>query len=180
MDKKQLQSIAQALGIKTDGLTVDQLEGAITNTVAAKKNELEATASEAKTALEALPEDADEDARNAAKDAFDKAIKALEGFDAEKFVKEAIAKAEPEKKVQSNKPDAKAGKSKDAKQPKLKDAEAKPSFDYDGEKYVFGKDAPKRFNFFGKNKTQEEWLQDKEAMEALISGRSQYVKRLKK
>lgn len=46
--------------------------------------------------------------------------------------------------------------------------------------YAFRKTAPARFNFAGANKTQEEWLQDKDAMELLVLGNSSFVKPIKK
>lgn len=49
-----------------------------------------------------------------------------------------------------------------------------------GSYYAFKKTAPARFNFLGANKTQEEWLQDKDVMELLISGNSSFVKLIKK
>jgi hypothetical protein len=49
-----------------------------------------------------------------------------------------------------------------------------------GSFYAFKKTAPARFNFLGVNKTQEEWLQDKDIMELLISGNSSFVKLIKK
>ena len=49
-----------------------------------------------------------------------------------------------------------------------------------GSFYGFKKTAPARFNFLGTNRTQEEWLQDKDAMELLVLGNSSFVKPLKK
>jgi hypothetical protein len=45
-----------------------------------------------------------------------------------------------------------------------------------GEKYTFTRHTPPRFNHLGKNKTQQEWAEDDEAMLALINGRSSFVK----
>lgn len=52
--------------------------------------------------------------------------------------------------------------------------------EFNGSVYAFRKTAPARFNFLGVNKSQEEWLQDPDAMELLIAGNSSYVKSLKK
>lgn len=49
-----------------------------------------------------------------------------------------------------------------------------------GRLYGFKKTAPARFNFAGTNRTQEEWLQDKDAMELLVLGNSSFVKPVKK
>lgn len=54
------------------------------------------------------------------------------------------------------------------------------TFELNGSLYAFKKSAPERFNFVGKNKSQAEWLADKDAMELLISGRSSFVKSIKK
>lgn len=50
----------------------------------------------------------------------------------------------------------------------------------DGRSYSFKKTTPERFNFLGKNRSQAEWLEDKDAMELLIGGNSSYIKLLKK
>jgi hypothetical protein len=54
------------------------------------------------------------------------------------------------------------------------------TIELNGSVYAFKKNAPERFNFLGVNRTQEEWLKDKDAMELLISGNSSFVKPLKK
>ncbi|NRT11519.1 hypothetical protein [Flavobacterium sp. 14A] len=61
-----------------------------------------------------------------------------------------------------------------------KEEENEAEFDFNGSTYGFKKTAPARFNFLGVNRSQEEWIQDKDAMELLISGNSSFVKLLKK
>lgn len=65
--------------------------------------------------------------------------------------------------------------------PTVKTPEETPGvIELNGRSYSFKKTAPARFNFLGKNRSQAEWLEDKDAMELLIGGNSSYVKLLKK
>lgn len=58
-------------------------------------------------------------------------------------------------------------------------SEPREYFEYNGSKYRFKKSAPERFNFLLQNKTKEEWLQDDDAMELLISGDSHLIIKIK-
>lgn len=65
--------------------------------------------------------------------------------------------------------------------PLVKSSDLTPgTIELNGSVYAFKKTAPARFNFLGTNRTQEEWLQDKDAMELLILGNSSFVKPIKK
>lgn len=48
-----------------------------------------------------------------------------------------------------------------------------------GTKYVFRSNAPKSFRYNGEVKTQEEWLQDEDAMEQLSLGKSIFIQKIK-
>jgi hypothetical protein len=50
------------------------------------------------------------------------------------------------------------------------------TIEINGSMYTFKKTTPERFNFLGTNKTQDEWLQDKDAMELLVLCNSSFVK----
>jgi hypothetical protein len=52
--------------------------------------------------------------------------------------------------------------------------------DSNSTKWVFKKDTPDAFRFNGLVRTKQEWLQDEDAMEMLVYGRSTYVQKLKK
>lgn len=47
-----------------------------------------------------------------------------------------------------------------------------------GNCYGWSNKCPERFNFLGINKTKEEWIQDIDAMHALVTGRSPFIKLL--
>lgn len=51
--------------------------------------------------------------------------------------------------------------------------------DKNGSKFGFTKTTPKSFRFNGRLRTKKEWIKDRDVMEALISGRSNFVKPLK-
>lgn len=57
-------------------------------------------------------------------------------------------------------------------------AEAKTYFDYNGRRYGFTDRAPKKLSFDGQLLTQEELLNDEDAMTSLIVGESAFVKRI--
>jgi len=48
-----------------------------------------------------------------------------------------------------------------------------------GRQYVFAKDTPPAFRYFGEIRSQKEWLADKDAMELMIAGHNPYVEHLK-
>ena len=52
--------------------------------------------------------------------------------------------------------------------------------DENGKKWGFNSKVPPKFRFNGLVKTKEKWLEDKDAMEMLVYGKSMYVKQIKK
>jgi hypothetical protein len=168
MSKEQLIKKAKSLGIDVEGLKLDtnkKLEAAIKGVVATKIGELQAGVDKAKQAYLDLPEDSDPAIVFAAEKAVETAEKELEDFTGVK--------------IQQSSPAAKTVTTEKPKQ-KVAKATADGVFEFSGSNYAFKNSTPGRFNFLGKNQSQEEWLQDPVAMELLITGNSSFVKLLKK
>ncbi|WP_417365932.1 hypothetical protein [Flavobacterium beibuense] len=196
MAKADLIKQAQALGINTEGLTVEQLQGAIANTLSSKKSELEVNVNEAQSKLEALPEDAPEEVKQKATQDFNTAVANLESFNVANSNTGGTGEEEEENAGDENKGEdpevvqeqAKTSKAKkpqastkkaETKATKTEETTTAKTVEIDGVTYGFTRKAPERINFLGKNKSQAEWLQDPDAMELLALGNSMYVKPIK-
>jgi len=168
MSKAVLIKKAEPLGIETKGLTVAELETAIA----------------AETALQ--PKQPGTDGAAGDGDAGTGADGDDQGSDPEGDAEAGNPDSEPGTGAagdsQTSNPDGDAdnGAPGDSQGGGTAPDELKTSFEYRGVEYVFKKTAPERFNFLKQNRTQQEWLQDEDAMELLVTGNSHFVKPLKK
>lgn len=80
MTKDQLIEKAKTFGIDTEGLNVEQLKAAIKKAKAEKVAELTVAVADAKTAFDALPEDASDEDKTAVQNTIDSAEIALAEF----------------------------------------------------------------------------------------------------
>lgn len=178
MTKKELVEKAKALGLDTKGLTVTELENAI--------NALTPPAPPV-TGGETAPEDETPGETEAGTTPGETPAGETQGG-------EAVSGQSPEflsflSTLQAGGTDSgddDEEEEEEGPEPEDEDgedpeqsSEPRTEFEYKGSRYRFKKSAPERFNFLKENKTQQEWLQDDDAMELLIEGRNHLIIKIK-
>lgn len=189
MVKKQYRAIAESFGIKTEGLTVAQLVGAIENAKKAKKIELEQNLVLAQKKADELPADASEEEKEKVLEerieAFDALSDFMNSLDSEGAAPEEEEEEDPGDDNGTLDSESEEEEEEEDEDPETEEEEEEEEevktpgvFNYGGTLYVFDQSTPDRFNFLNKNRTKEEWMDDEVAMELLIEGNSSYIKLL--
>jgi hypothetical protein len=168
MAKKELIATAQSLGLEIKGLNVAQLEKAIADNKSADATETAST--------DAV------DTGDASSDTADTNDTETTTKSLEKLAEEAQVNADT-KKVEYEKAQALADEAKsklaNVAEHDAKEKELSTGFSFGGKTYGLSDLTPKTLKVLDTVYSQEELLQNKDAMEFLIVGNSCFVKRLK-